>query len=315
MRLHAMRLLELRHIRGVACVAKNLHFSRAAEELGIAAPSLTKLVQEAERILGVRLFHRTKRSVALTAPGEVWLDQALVALDHLSRGQELALLTQRGELGRIEVGYVASAVYSGALQQDVQNFRKHHPLIEINVREVVMDRVGAMLEDGGLDLAYVRPPMRFPESVAARTVYRDTFVLAIPSGSPLAAFDVVKPAQLRDQVFALPEQIAGTFEVARRGRFEPQLGAQPGTLAAVLACVSLGGNVAIVPSSLTECVALPGVEYRSISGKPIATEIALAFRRFERSATVKSFVSAATSSENTGFIRTGPQNAERAPPL
>src|ERR1700735_3486987 len=105
-----MRQLELHHLRCIACVAKHLHFARAAEELEIAAPSLTKQIQEIERLLGVRLFHRTKRTVALSAAGEAYLPEALAALAHLSRGHELAALAERGELGRIEVGYVASAV-------------------------------------------------------------------------------------------------------------------------------------------------------------------------------------------------------------
>jgi len=84
--------LELRHIRCFVCVAKHLHFARAAEELDIAPPSLTKQIQEIERLLSVRLFHRTKRSVALTAAGEAYLPEALAALAHLSRGHELAAL-------------------------------------------------------------------------------------------------------------------------------------------------------------------------------------------------------------------------------
>ena len=72
--------LELRHIRCFIAVARHLHFARAAEELGIAPPSLTKQIQETERLLQVRLFHRTKRSVALTAAGEAYLPEATAAL-------------------------------------------------------------------------------------------------------------------------------------------------------------------------------------------------------------------------------------------
>ncbi|RKT22023.1 regulatory helix-turn-helix LysR family protein [Paraburkholderia sp. RAU2J] len=62
-----MRQLELRHIHAFVCVARQLHFSRAVDQHGIAAPTLTKLIQDAERLLDVRLFHRTTRSVALSA--------------------------------------------------------------------------------------------------------------------------------------------------------------------------------------------------------------------------------------------------------
>ncbi|MGF6723258.1 DNA-binding transcriptional LysR family regulator [Paraburkholderia sp. GAS41] len=285
-----MRQLELHHLRCIACVAKHLHFSRAAEELEIAPPSLTRHIQEAERLLGVRLFHRTKRSVALSAAGEAYLADITPALDHLARGAERAALAERGELGRVEIGYVASAAYAGVLRQAVGGFRAAHPGIDVSIREVPMDRVPSMFNDGQLDVAFVRPPMQLSEGIRVTTVHRDTFVLALPEDSELAASATLAPARLRDEWFVLPEQESGTYEVARRGRFVPKLGPQPGTLAAVLACVSLGGNVAVVPHTLADCIALPGVVYRPISGKPVPSEIALAYRQFERAPAVRLFV-------------------------
>lgn len=285
-----MRQLDLRHIHAFVCVAKQLHFSRAAEELGIAAPSLTKLIQEAERLLGVRLFHRTKRSVALSAAGNAYLAEVQLALDHLALGEARAVLAERGELGRIQVGYVASAAYAGVLQRAVGGFRATHPGVDVDAREVPMDAIAAMLRDGLLDAAYIRPPMPLVDGIQATTVHRDRFVLALPADSSLAASAILKPAQLRDQCFALPEQEAGTFELARRGRFSPQLGPRAGTLAAVLACVSLGGKVAVVPHTLADCIALPGVVYRDIAGAPIASEIAIAYRKYERAPAVKAFL-------------------------
>jgi DNA-binding transcriptional LysR family regulator len=290
-----MRKLELRHIHAFVCVAKHLHFSRAADELDIPAPSLTKLIQEAERLLGVRLFHRTKRSVVLSAAGSAYLAEALSALDHLARGEERATLAERGELGKIEVGYVASAAYAGVLQRAVGGFRASYPGVDVSIREVPMDGAAEMLRDGLLDAAYVRPPMPLVDGIQATTVHRDTFVLALPENSALAGSPDIKPSQLRDQCFVLPEQEAGTFEVARRGRFSARLGSRPGTLAAVLACVSLGGNVAVVPHTLADCIALPGVVYRSIAGKPIASEIAIAYRKFERAPAVRAFLEFARS--------------------
>ncbi|MFL9946697.1 LysR family transcriptional regulator [Paraburkholderia agricolaris] len=290
-----MRKLELRHIHAFVCVAKHLHFSRAAEELDIAAPSLTKLIQEAERLLGVRLFHRTKRSVALSAAGSAYLAEAISALGHLARGEERAILAERGELGRIEIGYVASAAYAGVLQRAVSGFRARYASVDVSIREVPMDGAAGMLRDGLLDAAYVRPPMPLVEGIQSSTVHRDTFVLALPENSALAGSPTVKPAHLHDQCFVLPEQESGTFEVARRGRFSPRLGPRPGTLAAVLACVSLGGNVAVVPHTLAGCITLPGVVYRNIAGKPIASEIALAFRKFERAPAVRAFLEFARS--------------------
>ncbi|KIG01733.1 LysR family transcriptional regulator [Caballeronia concitans] len=282
--------VELRHVRCFLSVARHLHFARAAEELGIAPPALTRQIQEAERLLGVRLFHRTKRSVELTAAGVAYLDEAATALDHLARGAERAALAERGEVGKIVIGYVGSAVYSGVLQTTVRGFRACFPQVEIGIEEIVMRDAGALLGDGRIDIAYVRPPVPQPEGVEARTVHRDAFIVALPADSPLTASSVIAPAQLRDQAFVVPEQESGTLEVARRGRFPARIVARPGTLAAVLALVSLGGDVAVVPRSLAQCVTVPGVEYREIAGKAVPSEVAMMYRRFERAAAVRAYL-------------------------
>ncbi|AFR18226.1 MULTISPECIES: LysR family transcriptional regulator [Burkholderia] len=285
-----MDRLELRHVRAFLCVARHLHFARAADELDIAPPALTRLVQDAERLLGVRLFHRTRRSVALSAAGAAYLGEAQAALAHLARGRERAALAERGEIGRIELGYVSSAAYAGVLQRTVGAFRDAHPRIRVDVREVPMSEVAARLDAGTLDAAYVRPPLPLPDGVSTHTVHRDVFVVAVHGQSPLAARASIRPAALAGERFVVPEQALGTLEVARRGRFEPIVDARPGALVAVLAHVSVSGGVAIVPKALVGCVSLPGVAYRPIEGKPIASEVAVAYRRHEKAPAVRAFV-------------------------
>jgi DNA-binding transcriptional LysR family regulator len=282
--------LELRHLRCMLAVAKHLHFARAAEELGLAPPSLTKQIQDAERLLQFRLFHRTRRSVTLTTAGEAYIPEATAVLARLEQARELGLLAERGQLGQVRVGYVASAAYAGVVRKTVAEFRRLHPRIDVLLQEVPMDEIPAQLVDRQLDAAYARPPMTYPEGVQATRVYQDEFVVALPEDSPLAAQDAVMPKQLRDAQFVVPEQESGTIEVARRGRFAPLIVQRPGPLVAVLASVSLGGTVAIVPGTVCDCVSLPGVIYRPLAGKPIPSEIALLYRRHERSRVVSAFL-------------------------
>lgn len=287
--------LELRHLRCILAVAKHLHFARAAEELGIAPPSLTKQIQDAERLLKLRLFNRTRRSVSLTPAGEAYIPEAGAALARLDQALELGQLVERGQLGRIQIGYVASAAFADVMRKTVTAFRQLHPRIEVDLTEAPMDEIPERLVNRQLDVAYVRPPMPYPEALQAIRVYQDQFVVALPQDSELAARTAVAPQQLRDARFAVPEQESGTLEVARRGHFTPQIGPRPGPLVAVLASVSLGNTVAIVPGTLCDCVTLPGVVYRPLTGKPIASEIALLYRRHERSRAVSAFLKYARS--------------------
>lgn len=285
-----MRQIELRHLRAFIAVAQHLHFSRAAEALDMAPPALTKQIKEAEQLLGVRLFHRTRRSVSLTAAGAAYLQESQAVFEHLARGSEVAQRAERGELGHIEIGYVGSALYAGILQSAVFAFNCAQPGVEVGISEHPMDAIAALLLEGALDVAYVRPPMSYPEGIQAVTVYRDNFVVALPEHSPLAAFQALKPKQLSEQLFILPEQEFGTLELARRGGFSARLGPRPGNLIAVLSIVSLGRGIAVLPDTLTRCVNLPGVVCRPITGKPISSELAMIFRRYERAPAVKLFL-------------------------
>ena len=68
--------MEIRHFRYFLCVARHGHFTRAAEQLGIAPPTLSRQIQDMERELGVRLFERNQREVNLTAAGQALLIEA-----------------------------------------------------------------------------------------------------------------------------------------------------------------------------------------------------------------------------------------------
>lgn len=290
--------MELRHFRCFVAAAETLHFARAAEQLGISPPALTRQIQDIEQALQVRLFERTKRSVTLTSAGAVLLEEARRTLQQAARAEEAARRAGRGETGRIEIGYVASAAYAGLLQAEIARFRESHPHVLLNLSEAAMDRLPSLVASGSLDLAFVRPPIACPESVMTIDLLSERFVVALPSTSPLVSPSVspptpqasILPARLAAEQFILPEQPAGTGEVARRGRFTPRIGPSPGGLVAVIALVSMGAGVAIVPSSVIGRIDMPGVVYREIEGKHITTTIALACRRHEKSPVVRAFI-------------------------
>src|ERR1700743_3741138 len=98
--------MELRHLRYFVAVAETLHFGRAAAQLGIAPPTLTVQIQEIERTLSARLFARTKRSVALTPAGEIFLGEARAVLDQFARAESVGRRAGLGEICRVGVGHV-----------------------------------------------------------------------------------------------------------------------------------------------------------------------------------------------------------------
>src|SRR5205807_7201061 len=98
--------VELRHLRYFVVVAEELHFSRAAEKLQIAQPPLSQQIRQLERALGVRLFERNHHSVALTAAGLVFLEEARLILEQVEHALSRVQDAQQGLVGRLDIGYI-----------------------------------------------------------------------------------------------------------------------------------------------------------------------------------------------------------------
>jgi DNA-binding transcriptional LysR family regulator len=283
--------MELRHMRYFVAAAEALHFGRAAERLGIAPPTLTVQIQEIERTLSARLFARTKRSVALTPAGEVFLAEAREVLSRFAKAESVGRRAGRGEIGRIELGYVGSAIYAGVLQAQINRFRTAWPEVDVRSRELPMSDLPTLLAEGQVDIGFVRMPMTLPAGLGRYITARDEFCVAFPADHPEAAVrGPVRPARLAGEAFVLPEQNAGTYEVARRGRFNPQIVSSPGGIIAVLAQVSLGSGISVLPSVAATTIRIPNVAFRSLAGDPIRSEVAAIFRTREASLAVKNFI-------------------------
>ncbi|RLU11423.1 LysR family transcriptional regulator [Pseudomonas prosekii] len=282
--------MDIRHFRYFLAVARQRNFTRAAEQLGIAPPTLSRQIQDMESELGTRLFLREQREVSLTEAGAALVIEAEATVRQFEFAQRSAQRAGRGDLGHIELGYVASAVYSGLLQKQLQAFARECPDVSLNVRESPMAALPGMVVDGRFDIGYVRSPMPLPEGLEAIGLDAEGFVLALPDDSWLCRLPQISPAHLQNETFILPEQINGTLQVAAQGGFAPNLGAQPGGLVAVIALVSLGQGVAVVPESVVGHVGLPGVVYRPIAGCEASSWLSMIYRRFEKSPAVARYI-------------------------
>lgn len=288
--------IELRHVRYFLSVARELHFGRAAKQLNLAQPGLSQQIGALEEILGVRLFHRNRRKVELTIAGQEFAVEAPKILAQAQRATLIAQKAARGEVGRIEIGYVASTAFTGVLQKSVSSFRTTHPEADLVLTEMEMQTQLREMTAGRLDVSFIRPPVRLPQDIETFRILDEPLALLIGSEHPLARRKITSLAQFSDETFIIPRHAPGvsfyeyTVRACHEAGFAPQLGPQGKDFVTIASMVSIGLGVAIVPSSL-ERLKLPGLICKKLPGVKITADLSIAYRSHESSPAALAFIS------------------------
>lgn len=292
---HAMAgNIELRHLRYFVVTAQEMHFGRAAERLGIAQPGLSQQIRALEVLVGTQLFDRTRRAVQLTLAGEILLSEARKTIAQSEMALLAARQAGRGEVGRIAVGYVGSAAYTGILTRVINQFRDTYPDVELQISEMEMLPQLNQISEGKLDIGFIRPPVGLPVGVTCVEVLQERLLLAIPATHPLASRERVPLAAFNSDIFITPRHPPKvsfhkyTTQACQAAGFFPRLGPQGRDFVTITSMVSIGLGVALVPQSV-KCIQLPDVRFKQIVGKPIHAQLAVAFRRSEPSPAARAF--------------------------
>ena len=182
--------LDLRKLRYFAAVADRLHFGRAAEELHIAQPVLSRQIRALEQDLGALLFTRDRHGVALTDAGRQLLADAgpLLASAHAVRRRVSAAASGKR---RLMVGFRAGIAVIPAARA----FEDLHSDVVVDVQRIEWDDQAPMLLDGRVDVGYVRLPID-ETGLRVTELYTEPLMVVLPAGHRLAGKEEVSEADL-----------------------------------------------------------------------------------------------------------------------
>jgi LysR family carnitine catabolism transcriptional activator len=174
----------LRHLEVFRAVARAASFTRAADELHVSQPVVSRTVRELERSLGVDLFVRTTRSVALTAQGAELFDIVTDLLDRFDHALDRFASYCRGEYGRIVIATLPSLA-AGVLPSILVDFLAENPAMRIEILDVTAAEAAQHVQSGQADIAIAAPG---PETAAldVQLLLRDRFVAVLAETHPLA---------------------------------------------------------------------------------------------------------------------------------
>ena len=294
---------DLRRLRYFVAVAETLHFGRAAARLAMSQPPLSRQIQALESELGTPLFRRNKRRVELTDAGSWLLEEARRML---SEAASLPARTRRaasGESGRLALGFISAVDYS-ILPGLLGAYRKSHPGVTLELRELTGDVQLRELHDGRIDAGMLLAPLNDP-SLATLPLLREPLLAALPASDPLARQRTPLPVgALADRSFvifpraAAPALYDAIVEFCRRAGFSPRIAQEAIQMQTIVSLVSAGLGVALVPSSLRK-LRRQGVVYRDLDRDSPRLTVLLAWRAANRSASLAQFVAAARTSAAT----------------
>jgi DNA-binding transcriptional LysR family regulator len=254
--------MDIRALRYFAAVAETGHMTRAAEQLGIQQPPLSQQIKALERELGVLLFRRHPRGVALTDAGRLFQVEALRMLHDMEAMKQRMARVAEGQAGTLAVGFTSSAAAHRFMPEALRAFRRAHPGVELQLREDNAAELTEALAAGRLHCGLLRVPVARPEGLVFETLLREPVLVAMPSdhrfalarskGSrPLPLSRLCEEGIILVRRPGAPGLYAELLALCHAKGLRPRVVAEVDRMMTNLNLVAAGVGLSVVPASMT----------------------------------------------------------------
>ncbi len=230
-------------MRYFVAVAEELHFGRAATRLHMSQPPLSRSIKQLEAEVGALLFARSPAGVTLTPVGTVLLEEARALLDHADRVR--VRVTAAAGMGTITVGILGDGTDPGVARL-AGAYRRHHPGIDIRIRDTDLTDPTCGLRTGLVDVALTRAPFD-ATALTVRALRADPVGVVLRADDPLAHRDRLRLAELSDRRwFQFPQDTDPIWQAYWNGG-TPREGPVVRAVQECLQAVLWNGTVGLAP--------------------------------------------------------------------
>ncbi len=266
----------------------------------IAQPALSHAIKKLEEYVGVELFARDRRGVALTQAGQVFLEQTYQTLAQGELAVERAQNAANGSAGHLSIGFIGSSGY-GFMPSIIARFRDNYPGIDIRIAEMPTLEQLEQLENRQIDVGILRTPLtKKKDFLNLRLFARDRLMVAVHQDHHLAQRSELALAELADEPLVtfnrdkVPASYAQLMSACLAAGFHPRIAQECSQVAGVICVVAAGLGLAIIPSDLKSLMH-PKVRYIALRGddKHVNIELSLAWRKDDRNPVLNSFLASA----------------------
>lgn len=288
----------------IALVRSENNFTKAAQQLGIQQPPLTRRIQALEAWLSagqssfeVKLFDRSTRPIKLTAAGQVFLEEAQQVLLHLDRAIVRSQQASQGQIGHLTVG-MTNFIANSILPNIVQQFQQRFPNVTLEMREITVEQRFNMLRQRQVDVIFEQAEQfdHIDQEFIFQPIVQEYFILAVAAQHRLAVQAKVSLKDLQTEKIILPSLDIFPFykqviTQCREAGFEPTIVTNI-TSTAVLTLLSLVAasvGVSILPNHV-QSLQREGVVYRALSDLRLTRQVAAVWRQTEHSIVLSKFL-------------------------
>ncbi|KHD86760.1 LysR family transcriptional regulator [Bacillus ginsengihumi] len=269
--------MDIQHLQYFVSVAIHGSFTKAAQELYVSQPTISKMIKNIEDELGIQLFDRSGKQVELTDVGKVIFIQAQNTLKSFQQLKDEINDVINLKKGTIRIG-LPPMIGSRYFPYVINEFHKMYPNIKIQLIEEVTKKVVHDVENGKLDLGAVVLPVN-NELVHHFSFVRDRLVLLLHPTHPLAKEEKVALDQIKDEDFIffhkdfmLHDQII--HECMRVG-FMPKIAYESAQWDLISGLVAANLGVALLPSSICKAFNTDRVTFVELTKPFIPWNLAL----------------------------------------
>jgi DNA-binding transcriptional LysR family regulator len=293
--------MDIRQLRYFVTVADTGHLTRAAVQLGMQQPPLSQQIKSLEAQLGVTLFVRHPKGMALTPVGEEVLAEARLALQAFdTMAQRVACITS-GLHGVLQLGMTTSAAVHAFTSQAIRTLRHEHPSVELAITEANAAGITEAVAASRLHCGFIRAVVSRPAGLVFETLAREPTVVALPVDHPLAARrptgrHAVRLEDLHEQNMILvrrpgaPGLYADLLRRCEEAQVRPRVVEEVERMTTSLSLVAGGVGLSVVPASMQRAPAAT-VTYRPLaSSVGLDAPLTLVYREDDRSGVAASFV-------------------------
>jgi DNA-binding transcriptional LysR family regulator len=242
----------LRHFWYFLAVADEQHFGKAAKRLGMSQPPLSQQIQVLEKLLGVRLFERSRQGARLTREGAAILAPVQRFMEHAYRLQLTVNDARQGRSDVVTIGAINSALFD-VMPRLMRSAKERYPHLSLCMSEMKSSEALTAVQDGEIDIAFARLDDHV-SSLEVRPIVHDHLVLVLPADHRLTALDRVSLADLADETLVLPPRRSSPSyfdqitSACRAAGFSPRVHFEISSVVSQIAYVGCGVAIGMVPS-------------------------------------------------------------------